>query len=420
MASMNLHDEIVAIGRQAKASSRALSLLSKEERIEILLKVADAVEEMGAAILEANQHDLEESRRAGLAPAMLERLTLNEARMREMVEGIRYVASLPDPNGDVLYEHVLPNGLRLKKVRVPIGVIAIVYESRPNVTAESAALCLKSANAVILRGGKEARASNQAIMKAIALGIRRAKGPQHAVQLIATTDRAAIGELVQLEGLVDLAIPRGGEGLIRTVMELARVPVIKHAKGVCHTFVDEDADFETALAICENAKCQRPSACNTMETLLVHEKIAAQFLPLLARRLGDKGVEFRADANAKQIVPSMTLATEADWSTEYLGLILSVRVVRDVNHAIEHIAQYGSNHSDAILTNDANRAELFVRSVDSAAVYVNASTRFTDGGQFGMGAEMGISTDKIHARGPMGLEELMTYKWVGLGSGQIR
>jgi glutamate-5-semialdehyde dehydrogenase len=415
-----LHDEIIQIGRQAKKASRQLALLSPERRIELLLAMADALLAGKAGILSANQKDLEAGKAAGLPSAMLERLMLSGARVDDMAKGLRDVAALPDPNGTVLFERTLPNGLLLKKVRVPIGVIAIVYESRPNVTAEAAALCVKSGNAVILRGGKEAFHSNQAIAHALSQGFAAAKGPEHAVQLIATTDRAAVKELVQLEGLVDLAIPRGGEGLIRMVSELARVPVIKHAKGVCHTYVDDEADLDMALAICENAKCQRPSVCNAMETLLVHHDVAQAFLPRLARQLGDKGVELRGDDASRRIVSSMTHANEDDWSAEYLDLILAVRVVSDVNEAIEHIAQYGSGHSDTIVTSNQAHADLFLQSVDSAAVYVNASTRFTDGSQFGMGAEMGISTDKIHARGPMGLEELVTYKWMGIGSGQVR
>jgi glutamate-5-semialdehyde dehydrogenase len=306
------------------------------------------------------------------------------------------------------------------KRRVPIGVIAIIYESRPNVTADTAGLCIKTSNAIILRGGKEARQSNEAIAKALSEGGRKKGLPEHAIQLVMTTDHEAVQELVQMEGRVDLVIPRGGEGLIRAVTEMARVPVIKHYKGVCHTYVDESADLDMALAIAENAKCQRPGVCNAMETLLVHEAVAAEFLPRMAVQLEARGVELRGDDAARKLVSTMIAAKEEDWYAEYLDLILAVRVVPSVQAAVEHINHYGSQHSDAIIAESDAAVKVFTKEVDSATVYVNASTRFTDGGEFGMGAEIGISTDKLHARGPMGLEELTTYKYVILGKGQIR
>ncbi|HPB11735.1 MAG TPA: glutamate-5-semialdehyde dehydrogenase, partial [Kiritimatiellia bacterium] len=356
----------------------------------------------------------------GLSGAMIDRLTLTDARIDAMVTGIREVAALADPVGKKLWKRTRPNGLVIEKRRVPLGVIVIIYESRPNVTADAAVLCLKTANAVILRGGKEAFHSNLAIVRALQEGGAAAGMPRHAVQLVETTDREAVRELVQMDDRVDVVIPRGGESLIRSVVDQARVPVLKHYKGVCHVFVDDDADFDQALAIVENAKCQRPGVCNALETLLVHEQAAAAFLPKLAAMATRRAVTLRGCDATRACIPGCEPAGEEDWYAEYLDLILAVRVVRDVQAAIRHINTYGSHHSDAIVTRNARHAKLFLKEVDSAAVYVNASTRFTDGGEFGMGAEMGISTDKLHARGPMGLEELTTYKYVVTGSGQIR
>jgi glutamate-5-semialdehyde dehydrogenase len=351
---------------------------------------------------------------------MLDRLELSERRIGEMAGGLRAVAALPDPVGRSLGRRRRPNGLLIVKRRVPIGVILIVYESRPNVTADAAALCVKAGNAVILRGGKEAFHSNQAIAGALQAGGAAAGLPEHAVQFVATTDRDAVRELVRMHDRVDLAIPRGGESLIRAVVEQARVPVIKHYKGVCHVYVDAAADLDMALKIVENAKCQRPGVCNAMETLLVHEAVAPAFLPRLRELCARRGVEVRADAAARGLVPSFKEATEEDWYAEYLDLILALRVVSGVEEAIDHVNHYGSRHSDAIVTGDPAAARAFTRGVDSACLYVNASTRFTDGGEFGLGAEMGISTDKLHARGPMGLEELTTYKYIVEGVGQVR
>ncbi len=415
---MDTKAEILDLCRKAKVASRTLATLSTAEKDACLLAMADALEKNTGVIKAANAKDIASGKVAGLSTAILDRLALDDKRIAAMAKGLREVAALPDPVGQTLNEMVRPNGLKIRKVSVPIGVIAIIYESRPNVTADSAALCFKTGNATILRGGKEAIHSNLAIADVM---LRASKAlPADAIQVVATTDREAVKILAQAEGLVDLLIPRGGEGLVRAVAEVARVPVIKHYKGVCHVFVDEAADLEMAEKIVVNAKCQRPATCNAMETLLVHEKIAPKILPRLAKALADKNVELRGDEISRELVPSMKPATEDDWYAEYLDLILAVRVVRDVDAAIEHITKYGSAHSDAIVTKDKTTAEKFLRNVDSAAVYWNASTRFTDGGEFGMGAEIGISTDKIGARGPMGLEELTAYKYVVIGEGQVR
>jgi len=417
---MSLHTDMQKIGEQAVGASRELLLLNARRKNAILGLMADELETRRDAIGEANAKDLEDGRQAGLSAAMLDRLELTESRFASMVKGLREVAALKDPIGSTISRWLRPNGLEIIKRRVPIGVIGIIYESRPNVTADTAALCIKTANAIILRGGKEAIHSNAAIADALRVGGMRKGLPEYAIQFIATTDRNAVRELVQMEDSVDLVIPRGGEALIEAVTSQARVPVIKHYKGVCHTYVDESADPEEALEIAENAKCQRPGVCNAMETLLVHEGIAETFLPAVADRLGKLGVELRGDEAARRIVPSMKPAGEEDWRAEYLDLILAVRVVPTVKAAIEHINRYGSHHSDAIVATNETAQKAFTREVDSATVYINASTRFTDGGEFGMGAEIGISTDKIHARGPMALEELTTYKYVIYGQGQIR
>ena len=417
---MTLHDTIRLIGDQALDSARKLVNLSTKKKNAILNAMADALDQQRDLIKEANAQDLAQAKDTGLSAAMLDRLTLNDARIDAMIKGVREVALLPDPVGKKIWKRTRPNGLSIEKRRVPLGVIAIIYESRPNVTADAAVLCTKTSNAVILRGGKEALHSNLAIARALQEGGASAGLPKHAVQLIETIDREAVRELVQLDDRVDVVIPRGGESLIRAVVENARVPVLKHYKGVCHVFVDASADLDKALAIVENAKCQRPSACNAMETLLVHQDVAAAFLPLLGAMAVRRKLELRGCKATRALLPASTPATEADWTTEYLDMILSVRVVKDLKAAITHINTYSSHHSDAIVTAEARNAKKFLKEVDSAAVYVNASTRFTDGGEFGMGAEMGISTDKLHARGPMGLEELTTYKYVVAGAGQIR
>ncbi|MDO9542729.1 MAG: glutamate-5-semialdehyde dehydrogenase [Kiritimatiellia bacterium] len=417
---MTLHDEMVAIGNCAVSASRKLALLSPAKKNAILLAMAKAIETQKNLIKEANACDLQAAKQAGLSGAMLDRLELTDARIEAMARSLCEISALKGKAGKIIRRWTMPNGLKIAKVRVPIGVIAIIYESRPNVTADAAGLCIKTANAVILRGGKEALASNQAIVKAMCAG-GLAKGlPADAIQLVTTTDREAVRELVGLEGIVDLVMPRGGEQLIRAVVENAKVPVIKHYKGVCHIYVDESANFEMALKIIENAKCQRPAVCNAVEKALVHEKIADRFIPLMAERLTARGVELRGDDKSRSLAGVIKPANEDDWYAEYLDLILAVKVVKSVAEAVEHINRYGSHHSDAIITESARVGKIFTTRVDSAVAYVNASTRFTDGGEFGMGAEIGISTDKLHARGPMGLEELTTYKYVVSGNGQIR
>jgi glutamate-5-semialdehyde dehydrogenase len=417
---MSLHDEMIEMGDRAVVASRALAQLSARRKNAILEAMATELESRRATLKEANALDMEAGRAAGLSGALLDRLLLSDARIDSMIKGIRAVVALKDPVGQKISKWVRPNGLEIIKVRVPIGVIAIIYEARPNVTADAAVLCIKTSNAVILRGGKEARHSNQAVADALQAGGAKKGLPAHTVQLVGTTDREAIRELVQMEGRVDLAIPRGGEGLIRAVTDNARIPVIKHYKGVCHVYVHAAADRDMALRIIENAKCQRPGVCNAIEKVLVDASIADEFLPALARLMAERKVELRGDDAARAIVASMKVATEEDWTAEYLDLILTVKVVPGLQAAIDHINRYGSRHSDTIVTGDELAGKEFCQQVDSATVYVNASTRFTDGAEFGLGAEIGISTDKLHARGPMGLEELTTYKYVIHGTGQIR
>ena len=427
---MTLSEQMTQLAQQAKAASRDLSRLTTADKNTCLLAMAYALEKHATAIKAANALDMEVGTQMGLSTAMLDRLKLDDKRITAMAKGLREVAALPDPVGRVLDERVRPNGLKLRKVSTPIGVVVIIYESRPNVTADAASLCFKSGNATILRGGKEALNSNLAIARIMIEAGKRtlAAFPDHAIQVVPTTDRDAIKELLSLTQYVDLCMPRGGEGLIRAVAECSKVPVIKHYKGVCHVYVDGEADLKMAEDIALNAKVQRPAVCNAMETLLVDRKVAGAFLPAIAQRLGEKKVQLRADAEAEAILKSegrspnseIRRATEQDWFTEYNDYILNVRVVDGVRQAIDHINHYGSAHSDSIVTRNEDRAMQFLGEVDSAAVYWNASTRFTDGGEFGMGAEIGISTDKIGARGPMGLEELTSYKWIGIGSGQVR
>ncbi len=428
---MTLLEQMTELARQAKAASRLLAGLSTAEKNQALLAMADALEREAGALKEANARDLETGRQAGLSAAMLDRLRLDDKRIAGMARGLREVAALPDPVGRVLDDRTRPNGLRLQKVSVPIGVVVIIYEARPNVTADAAGLCFKSGNATILRGGKEALNSNRLIAETMVAAGRAALGgrfPEHALQVVPTTDREAVPALLSLTQYVDLCMPRGGEGLIRAVAECSKVPVIKHYKGVCHVYVDRDADPDMAEAIVLNAKCQRPAVCNAMETLLVDRPLAAGFLPRIAERLAERRVQLRVDETAAGILQAGGLdrktdirpATEQDWFTEYNDYILNVRVVDGVEAAVAHINHYGSAHSDSIVTRNEQTARRFLNEVDSAAVYWNASTRFTDGGEFGMGAEIGISTDKVGARGPMGLEELTSYKWIGIGSGQVR
>lgn len=423
---MNLLESMTQLAKQAKTASRELAQLATADKNACLLAMADALETNSTALQQANTLDMETGAKLGLSSAMLDRLKLDDKRISTMAKGLREVAALPDPVGRVLDARPRPNGLQLQKIATPIGVVVIIYESRPNVTADAASLCFKTGNATILRGGKEALNSNQLIARImIEAGRRTLKGfPEHAIQVVPTADREAIPALLSLTQYVDLCMPRGGEGLIRAVAECSKVPVIKHYKGVCHVYVDAAAELQMAEEIVLNSKCQRPGVCNAAETLLVDRTIAATFLPRIDRRLAEKKVQLRADDTTRALLAAAACeirpATESDWSTEYNDYILNVRVVDGVQPAIAHINHYGSAHSDSIVTAHEPTAKKFLAEVDSAAVYWNASTRFTDGGEFGMGAEIGISTDKIGARGPMGLDELTSYKWLGLGTGQVR
>lgn len=422
MTNDELKYAMQTIGRKAMDASRLLATSSTEERNRWLNAMADALEREEENLLAANRQDLTEAEANGLAASKLERLALNHKRVKGMADGLRQVAALEDPVGKVLSSVVRPNGLRIDKVSVPIGVIGIIFESRPNVTADAAGLCLKSGNAVILRGGSESFRSNMAIAECLSTAGKAAGMPDAAVQLVPFKGHEAVSVMLKMDDCIQLVMPRGGEKLIRAVVEQATMPVIKHYKGVCHIFVDREADEERALAIIENAKCQRPSVCNALETILIHSEIAPRFVPALAAFLAERHVEMRGDEAFRALAKGFDVkaATEEDWSTEYLDLIVSIRIVKDVKEAVEHINRYGSGHSDSILTANEGDAVYFLDHVDSAAVYWNASTRFTDGGEFGMGAEMGISTDKIHARGPMGLTELTSYKYKIYGNGQIR
>ena len=428
---MNLTEQMTQLAKQAKLASRELARLTTAEKNACLLAMASALEEKAGEIKQANALDMEYGAQHGLSPAMLDRLKLDDKRVAGMARGLREVAALPDPVGKILDERTRPNGLKLQKISTPIGVVVIIYESRPNVTADAASLCFKSGNATILRGGKEALNSNQIIAKIMieAGKIAHEDFPEHAIQVVSTPDREAIPILLSLTQYVDLCMPRGGEGLIRAVAECSKVPVIKHYKGVCHVYVDADADLTMAGEIVMNAKVQRPGVCNAMETLLVDRKVAGNFLPAIGARLFEKHVEIRGDDAALASLKAeatnhkaakLKAVAEQDWFTEYNDYILNVRVVDGVKAAVDHINYYGSAHSDSIVTGNEAHAKQFLADVDSAAVYWNASTRFTDGGEFGMGAEIGISTDKIGARGPMGLDELTSYKWLGIGSGQVR
>jgi len=420
-----LQEDIHAIGARARAASRKLACLTSPQKEAILLAMADALVTRTPALLEANAADLTRAEANGLSKAAIDRLRLTAQRVAEMADGIRQVAGLADPVGEVLRDWTRPNGIRITKIRTPIGVIGIIYESRPNVTSDAAVLCLKTGNAVILRGGSEAISSNLAIAGALQAGGGPAGLPDHAVQLIPTTDREAVRVMAQMDQFMDLIIPRGGHSLIENVVTHARMPVIKHYDGICHVYVDRAADCEMARNIAINAKCQRPGVCNAMETLLVHREVAANFFAVAAPAFQDAGVEMRADPEAFRHLaglgyPKLREADAQSWRTEYLDLILSVGVVDSLDDAVAHIEAFGSHHSDAIVTDDPAAAEQFLQSVDSATVYWNASTRFTDGGEFGFGAEIGISTDKLHARGPMALEELTSYKYLIRGTGQIR
>jgi glutamate-5-semialdehyde dehydrogenase len=405
---------------RARAAAPALAILPTETKNRALRAMADALLKDRHTILGENAKDVRAAEEKGLAPSLVARLGLDEKKLGGVADSLRLIAGLPDPVGRVISTVERPNGLQIRKVGVPIGVILIIYESRPNVTADCIALCLKSGNAVILKGGSEAIHSNAALYRTLTRAASASGVPQGAFEFIASTDRASVKTLLGFSGLIDLVIPRGGEGLIREVARISKIPVIKHTKGVCHVFVDRAADLDKSEKIVLNAKVQNPAVCNAMETLLVHAEVADKFLPRIGEALKAKGVELRGDARTRALVKGAKKAMEDDWYREYLDLILSVRVVKDLDEAIAHIRKYGSQHSDAIVTEDERTARAFTENVDSACVFVNCSTRFNDGGEFGMGAEMGISTDKLHARGPMGLEELTTYKYVVLGSGQVR
>ncbi|HAM53981.1 MAG: glutamate-5-semialdehyde dehydrogenase [Elusimicrobia bacterium GWA2_69_24] len=417
---MDIAAEVQAKARAAKEASRVLALAPTRTKNEVLSQMARGLEEKAATILEANRADLARARSKGLTRAFVDRLTLTDGRIEEMATGVRQVAALPDPVGEVVETWHRPNGLEISRVRVPLGVIGFIYESRPNVTADAAALCLKSGNAVVLRGGSEAIESNTMIAQLLAKSVEKAGLPADVIQYVDTPDRAAVMALLTLDRDLDLIIPRGGEELVRLVTERATVPVLKHDKGLCHVFVDEGADLGMAVAIAVNAKAHRVSVCNAMETLLVHAAIAPRYLPVVAARLGEAGVEIRGDERTRAFVPAARVAEESDWDTEYLDSIVAVKVVDSLDEAMAHIRRHGSGLAEAIVTSDLRRARRFTHEVDAAAVLVNASTRLVDGSQFGMGAEMGISTSRLHARGPVGVRELTTTKFVVLGDGQIR
>jgi glutamate-5-semialdehyde dehydrogenase len=411
---------VAAKARAAKEASRALALAPTRVKNEALGQMARALEEKAATIIEANRADLERARAKGYARAFVDRLTLTDTRIEEMAVGIRQVAALPDPVGETVEVWRRPNGMEISRVRVPLGVVGFIYESRPNVTADAAALCLKSGNAVVLRGGSEALESNTVIAQLLAKAAEKSGIPADALQYVDIADRAAVMAMLTQDRFLDLIIPRGSEEFVRLVNERATVPVLKHDKGLCHLYVDEGADLDMAVALTVNSKAQRVSVCNALETLLVHAAVAPEFLGRLAPRLADAGVEVRADARARALVPNAKAAQESDWDTEYLDLILAVRVVEGFDEAVAHIRRHGSGLAEAIVTRDLRRARRFTQEVDAAAVLVNASTRLVDGSQFGMGAEMGISTSKLHARGPVGVRELTTTKFVVIGDGQIR
>ncbi|MFH1898004.1 MAG: glutamate-5-semialdehyde dehydrogenase [Candidatus Desantisbacteria bacterium] len=417
---MSIKDDMILMATQAKQASRKLANLSSKVKNDALLAMAKALEDNLRQIMEENKKDLAYAKEKGMPAALVDRLSLNEKRVMAMAQGLRDIVALPDPIGEVTSMQRRPNGLQIGKIRVPLGVIGIIYEARPNVAADTAGLCLKSGNAVILRGGKEAINSNRVIANILSEAATVAGVPSHSISLIEDTDRQAVRELVKLNGLVDVIILRGGKSLIEAIGTEASVPIISHGAGNCHVFIDETADVSMAMRIVFNAKVQRPGVCNAMESLLVHKDIAQEFLPEMISRLKGAGVEIRGCDGTRGIAPDILEATEEDWGKEYLDLILSIKVVSSLDEAIEHIHKYGSSHSEAIVTSSYANARKFLQEVDAAAVYVNASTRFTDGGEFGLGAEMGISTQKLHARGPMGLVELTTTKFIILGDGQIR
>ncbi len=417
---MDIQSYMHSVGKAARHAARSIAKTETAAKNHALMTMAEVVERDRSRLGEANARDVAAAQARGLDAALIDRLTLTPKSIAAMAQGLREIAQLPDPVGEISDLRYRPSGIQVGRMRVPLGVIGIIYEARPNVTADAAGLCLKSGNAAILRGGSEAIHSNQAVGACVHAGLKAAGLPETAVQVIETTDRAAVGELITMKDYVDIIVPRGGKGLIERISAESRIPVLKHLDGVCHVYIDDKADLDKAIRIADNAKTQRYGTCNTMETLLVHKDIAARVLPPLAEIYQHKGVELRGDETARKIIPQMKPASEEDWYTEYLAPILSVRIVADLDQAIEHIAVYGSQHTDAIVTEDLTRARRFLREVDSASVMVNASTRFADGFEFGLGAEIGISTDKLHARGPVGLEGLTSLKFIVLGDGQIR
>jgi len=418
--SRTILDLVTTKAKLAKAAARKLANVSSDVKSSALLMMADNILKSSDKLKEENQKDIKAAQEKGLASALIDRLILTDKRINEMADGLCQIAALLDPVGEVTRMWRRPNGLLIGKVRVPLGVVGIIYESRPNVTADAAGLCLKSGNAVVLRGGSEAIHSNIAIANILLEAAANAGLPDGCIQYIDVTDRQAVTELLKLDEYIDVIVPRGGKELIKFVMENSTIPVVKHEDGICHTYVDSDADLEMAESICFNAKVQRPGTCNAMETLLVHESVSGKFLPSMCRKFAEAGVELRGCERTREICPNVKPATEEDWRTEYLELILSIRVVSSLDEAIDHIMNYGSHHSDAIITDNYQKSQRFLQEVDSAAVYVNTSTRFTDGYQFGLGAEIGISTQKLHARGPMALEELTSYKFIVYGNGQLR
>ena len=420
MSISDIKSYMQSVGREARAASRLIARAETADKNKALIAMAEAINRDQQALLAANEKDIARAKENGLETAMIDRLALSQKGIANMAEGLLQIAALADPVGEISGLSFRPSGIQVGKMRVPLGVIGIIYEARPNVTADAAGLCLKAGNAAILRGGSEAIHSNQAIAQCVREGLTAAGLPESAIQVIETTDRAAVGELITMQDYVDVIVPRGGKGLIERISNEARVPVIKHLDGVCHVYIDDQADFDKAVHIADNAKTQRYGTCNTMETLLVHTAIAAKILPVLGKIYLDKGVELRGDEAARKIIAAMNPASEEDWATEYLAPILSIRIVDDLDQAIEHISRYGSQHTDAIVTENYTRARRFLREVDSSSVMVNTTTRFADGFEYGLGAEIGISTDKIHARGPVGLEGLTSQKYIVLGDGQIR
>ncbi len=417
---MNSSYHMITLGETARKASRVIAAADTQTKDAALIAIAGELIAKQSDILAANQIDVQEAIQNGLTDALIDRLTLSSETIANMADGLIQISKLPDPIGEISNLQPRPSGIKVGKMRVPIGVVGIIYESRPNVTADAAGLCLKSGNAVILRGGSESINSNQAIGKCLSAGLKASGLPQGIVQVIETTDRDVVGQLITMKEYIDVIIPRGGKGLIERITQEAQVPVIKHLDGVCHVYVDKDADLEKALEIADNAKTQRYGTCNTMETLLVHESVAEKFLPRIGDILFEKGVEIRGDKISQRLMPNAIAATDADWYEEYLGPILAVRVVDNLEQAIEHIRTYGSQHTDSIVTENESNAMRFIREVDSSSVMINTSTRFADGFEYGLGAEIGISTNKLHARGPVGLEGLTNLKWVVFGNGEIR